>query len=145
MKYKMGDPHPYKDLVYYRLHHGKEKWVSPEELREKRLKANEYNRTHYKKTKSYYIEKARARKAFLNTLELSDLNREKIKKIYASAQDNQVDHIFPLIHSCFCGLHVPWNLQHLTSFENGSKGNKVEAKYYGILGDETLAFEKKRV
>jgi hypothetical protein len=33
----------------------------------------------------------------------------------------------------------------LTVFENLSKGNKVEEKYYSILADNTLRFEENRV
>lgn len=142
----MGDLHPSdKNLVFYKYRGAKERWVSHKWLKEQRLRASKSNKKHYKKQKSYYIEKAQTRKLKTKKINLSDLNKEKIKKIYASAQDNHVDHIFPLVHPHFCGLHVPWNLQVLTSFDNMSKGNKVEEKYYNILADNTLRFEESRL
>lgn len=143
MRYKMGDPHPDKSLVFYKYRGERERWVSHEWLREQRLRANRSNRKHYNKEKAYYIEKAQVRRGRTQNILLSDYYKSQIKNMYTRAQNNHVDHIFPLIHSCFCGLHVPWNLQHLGARENMSKSNRVEDKYYSILGDVTLAFEKK--
>jgi 5-methylcytosine-specific restriction endonuclease McrA len=142
----MADPHPLdKNLVFYKYRGDKERWVSHKWLKEQRLRAAKSNKKHYNKNKEYYISKAQTRKNKTQNINLSDSNKEKIKKIYSSAENNHVDHIFPLVHPHFCGLHVPWNLQVLTIFENLSKGNKVEARYFNILGDGTLRFEKKRV
>ena len=142
----MGDLHPSdKSLVFYKYRGEKERWVSHKWLKEQRLRAAKSNRAHYKKNKEYYVDKTQRKRKRTTNINLSDFNKEKIKKIYASAEDDHVDHIFPLIHPHFCGLHVPWNLQVLTAFDNLSKGNKVETSYFSMLGEHTLRFEEKRV
>ncbi len=54
------------------------------------------------------------------------VDKSIIKDIYAevSRRGMHVDHIFPLKHKLFCGLHVPWNLQLLSKDENFRKSNR---------------------
>lgn len=53
-------------------------------------------------------------------------NLQKIKEIYERARSlgMSVDHIWPLKHSKFCGLHVETNLQIISIEENSKKKNK---------------------
>ncbi|WP_414897002.1 HNH endonuclease signature motif containing protein [Rhodovulum sp. YEN HP10] len=65
---------------------------------------------------------------------LTDEHLAAIRAVYAEAArlteatgiPHHVDHIIPLTHPDVQGLHVPWNLQVLTTSENQSKGNSFD-------------------
>jgi len=55
----------------------------------------------------------------------TDKYRTELLEFYRNCPNGyQVDHIVPLIHPLVCGLHVPWNLQYLTNYDNAVKNNK---------------------
>jgi len=56
---------------------------------------------------------------------LNEEQMAEMKEIYDTCPEGcNVDHIVPLKNAIVCGLHVPWNLQHLTFKENMRKGNR---------------------
>lgn len=58
-------------------------------------------------------------------------SQEKITEIYKSTPDGYVvDHDVPLLGKLVSGLHVEYNLQHLTREENASKSNKFDPMTY---------------
>ena len=102
-----------------------------------REKKNKKAREWGKNNKAHgNVKNSRRRTSKLNAIPkwLTKEMKQEIKEIYQEAQDLQwlneeplhVDHIIPLRGKNVCGLHVPWNLQILTSSKNLSKGNSHE-------------------
>lgn len=68
----------------------------------------------------------RARKLEATPKWLTAEQHQQIKNFYETCPEGyEVDHIVPLMSDVVCGLHVPWNLQHLTHLDNRSKGNRL--------------------
>ena len=70
------------------------------------------------------------------------VDKKAIKAVYDEAKKiskeigipHQVDHIWPLTHESFSGLHVPWNLRIIPSPQNSAKGNTPPLAFYGESG-----------
>ena len=95
-------------------------------------------RRHYQNNKEKYF----AKNALRRTVEKENINlhetaQKALQAIYklretltlcskgsGSTEAFHVDHIWPLNHEKFCGLHAPWNLQILEASENRRKSNK---------------------
>lgn len=92
------------------------------------------NRAQSNALKAKY--RASKRKATPNWL--TDEDNAQIVEFYDCCQmfktytglEYQVDHIIPLRSDIVCGLHVPWNLQVLTAFENNTKNNSFNVDEY---------------
>jgi hypothetical protein len=73
----------------------------------------------------------RARKFRATPSWQTDEHRRQIEELYSTCpKDCDVDHIYPLQGKDVCGLHVPWNLEHLESKKNRSKGNLIDNEYF---------------
>jgi len=74
----------------------------------------------------------RATPPWVKKSELAKIHAKRIELEERVEKKLNVDHIVPLVHSDFCGLNIPQNLQITSSTYNLSKGNKF---------DETDLFE----
>ncbi len=96
----------------------------------------EYNENYRKNNREYFANQQAKRRAAKLNATLTWLTKQdliEIEDVYYQSQEYtrllneeyQVDHIVPLQGKNVCGLHVPWNLQILTTTENIKKSNRL--------------------
>lgn len=99
------------------------KLLNPEKYKESQKK---WCKKNHKKLLAY-ANKRHANKLLRTPKWLTIKQIKEIENIYLNCPKGyEVDHIVPLQGKNVSGLHVPWNLQYLTSFQNRSKGNRFE-------------------
>lgn len=116
-------------------------WTDPEYYRNKarfsrqenperfRASIKKYAQTHREKMRGFWDErralKINAMPPWVDRSAIRAIYSESRRRSLLSGKSHHVDHIFPLKHPRFVGLHVPWNLQILTAQENMRKGNRI--------------------
>lgn len=139
------DKHSDNQHQYYARKTGKDpdKCVrcGPEEAKRRRKKSV---KRYYENNPQVFLEsgaRRRGRKGKATPPWLTLIQRAQMREMYdiAKALDMQtgekhhVDHVFPLYHKQFCGLHVPWNLRVVTKRENLKKHAKLPKEYEHML------------
>jgi hypothetical protein len=104
-------------------------WADPES---QKAKVRKWYKSHITEVLAYNG-KRRSLKLNATPPWLTAIHEAQMQEMYDIARartvqtgiEHHVDHIHPLKGNGFNGLHVPWNLQVITAFENLSKRNNL--------------------
>ena len=80
---------------------------------------------HYRRSIRYYKKLYAAWPEWCSEHEGFKIIKDEWKRRRALGEDVHIDHIVPICSEIVCGLHVPWNLQVITSIENYAKSNII--------------------
>ena len=124
-KYQLNQ-HKNKDKLSQQVR----KWVETNRERKRKIDRAYYEKNKdkplFKARRTHNEAKRRAKKLNATPKWLTKEQLDTIKNFYEECPSGyHVDHIVPLQGISVSGLHVPWNLQLLTSTVNRSKSNKV--------------------
>lgn len=120
---KLSDKNHYSKNKQIYMNRAKE-WglKNPEKIKEIRSSYDRRNKKQKNARNALY----RALKIKATPKWVSKDHLEEISRIYQNCPTGfHVDHIVPLNGKNVRGLHVPWNLQYLSAFENMKKSNKL--------------------
>ena len=94
--------------------------------REKHREARNVGHRVWKTANKHIVYADNAARRAKQSTGIAKFFKSEIAAIYAACPKGfHVDHIHPLKGENFSGLHVPWNLQYLTSEENQRKYNRL--------------------
>lgn len=121
---------------YYLVNKEKLKLKSKNYFMNNKDKVRKYEQFRAKNNPAYFNFKASKRRAAILQRTpnwVTTYHLLEISKFYIVARtlkeltgiDYDVDHVIPLQGKLVSGLHVPWNLQVITSTENTKKGNRT--------------------
>ncbi len=82
----------------------------------------EYENENTQRGQKYYVHLYNAQPIWADRKRINAIYK-LAKKLRAQGMNVHVDHIFPLIHPEFCGLHIASNLRIVDAAENMSKSN----------------------